>query len=168
MLQKSAQELLIQLNVIIDQCESEDFYKSLDELSGSTLGQHTRHILEFFICLFDAKNERIINYDNRKHDKLIENDKKLAQSVLQSVQAFLAKCTEDFDISFEANYTKNEGHNQSMKSSFYRELSYNIEHTIHHMALMKIAIKQSLDYITLPEHFGIANSTVRYQAAQNS
>ena len=168
MFQKSAQELLDQLNLIIDQCENEDFYKSLDELSGSTLGQHIRHILEFFICLFDAKNDGIINYDNRKHDKLIEKEKKLAQSVLQSVQTFLDRSTEDFDIMFEANYTKKEGCNQSMKSSFYRELSYNIEHTIHHMALIKIAIKQSLNYITLPEHFGIANSTIRYQAAQNS
>ena len=52
-----------------------------------------------------------------------------------------------------------------MKSSFYRELSYNIEHAIHHMALLKVAVKQTLTYISLPENFGVASSTIRYRAS---
>ncbi len=168
MLHTSVKELLSQLDHIIEECKSEDFSRPLVELSGSTFGQHVRHTLEFFICLFDAKNEKVVNYDNRKHDKLIETDKKLAQSVISSINDFLNLNQEDFEIAFEANYTDVEGKDQSMKSSYFRELAYNIEHAIHHMALMKIAVNQSLTYIELPENFGVASSTVRYRSGQQA
>jgi uncharacterized damage-inducible protein DinB len=168
MLHSSAKELLSQLSSIIENCKEEDFSKALPELSNSTFGQHVRHTLEFFICLFDAKNDGSVNYDNRKHDQLIETDKKLAQSVIQSIITFLDENTEDFTISFEANYSLKEGEINSMQSSFFRELSYNIEHAIHHMALLKVAVNQTLHYIQLPENFGVASSTVRYQVSTNA
>ena len=168
MLQASAKELLSQLKEIIRNCKEEDFSKPLPVLSDSTFGQHVRHTLEFFICLFDAKNDGIINYDNRKHDKFIETDIALAISVIESIQEFLSEQTNDFVISFEANYTLKEGEIQKMSSSFNRELAYNIEHAIHHMALLKVAVNQTLNYIDLPENFGVATSTVRYQARTNA
>ena len=164
MLRASANELLDQLAYIISNCKSEDFSKPLPELSHSTVGQHVRHTLEFFLCLFDAQNEGVINYDNRKHDEIIETDPKLALSVIDSIKDFLIIHNEDFEVSFEANYTLEKGTIQKMPSSFYRELAYNIEHAIHHMALIKVAVNQTLNYINLPENFGVASSTVRYKA----
>ncbi|GAB4233314.1 MAG: hypothetical protein Tsb0034_06500 [Ekhidna sp.] len=168
MLHQSAKELLGQLRDVIDACEGQDFSKPLDELSGATFGQHVRHTLEFFLCLFDAKNEEVINYDQRKHDQLIETDPKLARSVIQSIQVFLSDNEEDFAVKFAANYSQEEGRDVVMKSSFYRELAYNIEHAIHHMALLKVAVNQSLTYIKLPDHFGVASSTIRYRSAQKA
>jgi uncharacterized damage-inducible protein DinB len=168
MLQASAKELLDQLKEIIRNCNSEDFSKPLPVLSDSTFGQHVRHTLEFFLCLFDAKNSGLINYDNRKHDQFIETDTALAISVIESIQKFLSEQKEDFAISFEANYTLNEGETHRMASSFNRELAYNIEHAIHHMALLKVAVKHSLKYIELPENFGVATSTIRYQMGSNA
>ncbi len=55
-----------------------------------------------------------------------------------------------------------------MPSSFHREVAYNIEHAIHHMALLKVAVNQTLHYIQLPENFGVASSTVRYQESTNA
>lgn len=165
MLQSSAKDLLHQLIHVIDSCRDEDFVRPLDELSGSTFGQHIRHTLEFFICLFDAKNDGIVNYDQRNHDELIETDRALAKSVISSILTFLESNTEDFEIWFEANYSEKEGQNHSMKSSFNRELAYNIEHAIHHLALLKVAVNQSLQYISLPAHFGVASSTIRYRAS---
>ena len=168
MLHSSAKDLLLQLDHIVGQSSEEDFSRPLEELSDSTLGQHVRHTLEFFICLYDAKNESIVNYDKRKHDKLIETDRKLARSVIASIVEFLETNTEDFPVSFEANYTAFDVKNEAMKSSFFRELAYNIEHAIHHMALIKIAVHQSLSYIQLPTNFGVASSTVRYKAGQKA
>ncbi|MDE0472563.1 MAG: hypothetical protein OXH57_11555 [Ekhidna sp.] len=168
MLHHSAKELLSQLDNIIAQCKKDDFSRPLDELSNATFGQHVRHTLEFFICLFDAKNERMVNYDSRKHDREIETDRKLARSVIDSIKDFLDRNKTDFTIAFEANYTEDEGTVQTMKSSFHRELAYNIEHAIHHMALMKVAVNQTLSYIRLPENFGVASSTVRYRSGQKA
>lgn len=163
MLHTSAKDLLVQLSHVIDSCKEEDFARPLSELSNSTFGQHIRHTLEFFLCLFDAKNDGVVNYDQRKHDTLIETDRKLAQSVIQSIYDFLQKNHEDFELTFEANYAINDNVNDQMKSSFYRELAYNIEHAIHHMALLKVAVNHSLTYIKLPENFGVASSTIRYR-----
>lgn len=166
MLHSSAKELLAQIDHVIALCNEEDFSKPLPELSGATFGQHIRHTLEFFICLFDARSEKNVNYDQRKHDELIETDPKLSQRVIRSIIEFLDNNQEDFELVFEANYSREEGMELAMKSSFYRELAYTIEHAIHHMALLKVAVRQSLSYILLPEHFGVASSTIRFKTAQ--
>jgi hypothetical protein len=45
-----------------------------------------------------------------------------------------------------------------------RELLYNLEHAIHHMALIQVAVRQAFPALTLPAHFGVAYSTVQHQA----
>ncbi|MEM6644039.1 MAG: DinB family protein [Bacteroidota bacterium] len=166
MLNASARDLLFQLRFVVEQCKDSDFARSLPILSGATLGQHIRHTLEFFICLFDAKNDGVVNYDSRHHDELIETDRKLALSIMDTISDFLNESNEDFEIFFEANYTNTDGQSHRMKSSFHRELAYNIEHAIHHMALIKVAMKNEFDYIKLPSDFGIASSTIRYRSRQ--
>lgn len=162
----SAYHILDQLDIVIKQLEENDFKKPLEVLSASTIGQHARHTLEFFICLIDAKNHGVVNYDNRKHDQLIESDPTLARSVIKSVREFLEKETVDFDLELQANYHAEQEESVKIRSNFHRELAYNIEHAIHHMALIKIGVKNHFSYVDLPEHFGVASSTVRYQKDQ--
>jgi len=164
-LNNSAKSLLEQLKDIIHQLKPGDFSQPVDVLSQSTLGQHIRHTLEFFICLMDARNEGRINYDRRKHDQIIETDEKLALSVTDSVIDFLDQQTVDFELVHEANYEMTDSPDVAMQSSFFRELSYNIEHAIHHMALIKVGVAQQFDYVKLPRHFGVASSTVRHRQA---
>ena len=168
MINQLAKELLSQLNHIVEQCETEDFSKPLQILGDSTLGQHIRHTLEFFICLFDAKNTGIIDYDDRKHDELIQTDKKLTQSIIQSITQFLDENEKDFPVLFKINYSTDDNNSEMMSSSFFREISYNMEHAIHHMALIKVAVNHKLTYISLPKNFGIASSTVRYHASKQN
>jgi len=168
MLQESATELLGQIDGVIKECKEEDYSKPLEIFNGATIGQHVRHTLEFFICLFDARNDGIINYDKRNRDEVIETDKKFACAIISSIMEFLNKSEDDFLVEFEADYSFSGNSNLKMPSSFYRELSYNIEHAIHHMALLKIGVQSSLQYIKLPDHFGVASSTVRYQSGKNA
>ena len=109
-----------------------------------------------------------LNYDKRKHDVFIESDKELACGIIDSILEFLESEKEDFNLVHEANYQLSDGPNVQMPSSFYRELSYNIEHAIHHMALIKIGINEAFSYVALPEHFGVASSTVRHKQQLSS
>jgi hypothetical protein len=52
-----------------------------------------------------------------------------------------------------------------MDTNYFRELTYNIEHAVHHMAIIKIGIREVANYVTLPADFGIAASTIRYKEA---
>ena len=47
-----------------------------------------------------------------------------------------------------------------------REITYNIEHIVHHMALVKIGIKEACRNVILPEEFGIAVSTIKYHKSR--
>lgn len=59
-----------------------------------------------------------------------------------------------------------EGDEQLITTNLYRELIYNLEHAVHHMAIMKIAMPEIAPYIVLPPDFGIALSTIQYHKNQ--
>lgn len=164
-LKVAASDLLDQLEGIIDQISSDDFKMPLEILSDSSIGQHVRHTLEFFICLMDASNEGIINYDKRKHDKYIQEDKALAISVIKTIKEFIAKVEDNKSLSLEMEYgvSDSELETNIVPTNYERELAYNIEHAVHHMALMKVGIISRLNYVELPPYFGVASSTVRYK-----
>ena len=164
----SAINLLDQLHSVVDQFTAEAFCKPVATLSNSSIGQHVRHTLEFFICLMDSASDQVINYDNRKHDPYLEKDPKLAQDIIHSAKTFLAETRKDYPLTLMANYEIEADETSAIPSSYLRELAYNIEHTIHHMALIKVGIKADFAQVKLPDHFGVASSTVRYQKSQNA
>jgi RNA-binding protein YhbY len=49
-----------------------------------------------------------------------------------------------------------------IESNYTRELLYNLEHSIHHQALIKVAILQN-NSIIIDENFGVAHSTIEYR-----
>jgi hypothetical protein len=48
------------------------------------------------------------------------------------------------------------------ETTLLRELTYNIEHTVHHLALIRIGIVAECSYIKIDKTFGYADSTVQY------
>ena len=155
--------LLNQLGGAIEQTSADDFKKPSPVLNQSSIGQHVRHTLEFFLCLIDSLPTGNLDYDNRKHDKFIEEDKGLALRVLNDIKEFVQKNNEDFPLQLTVNYDLESAMNSTIQSNFYRELAYNIEHAIHHMALIKIGIKDVCPYVNVDSSFGVASSTIRYQ-----
>ena len=69
-------------------------------------------------------------------------------------------------ITLELSYSHTSNDPIRVASNFERELVYNIEHAIHHMALIKIGIKEVAPQLQLPEGFGVANSTIRHKKQQ--
>ncbi len=49
------------------------------------------------------------------------------------------------------------------KSTNHRELMHNMDHAIHHQALMKVVIIELGQLNILPPQFGITPSTIRYK-----
>lgn len=52
--------------------------------------------------------------------------------------------------------------NTTIETNFTRELLYNLEHCIHHQALIRVAVCK-LTRIQLPSNFGVAPSTLIYR-----
>jgi hypothetical protein len=65
-------------------------------------------------------------------------------------------------LQLEVGYERNSDTHVTIDTNYLRELSYNIEHAVHHMAIMKIGLKEVAAYVPLPDDFGIAVSTLRH------
>ena len=55
-----------------------------------------------------------------------------------------------------------DGEELNIESNYFRELLYNLEHCIHHQALIKVAVLQ-LEHLQIDQDFGVARSTIEYR-----
>lgn len=165
-LQLACTGILNQLCTMVDQVSEQDFTRPATTLGNSTIGQHLRHTLEFFICFEQGVAKGLINYDKRAHDKLIESDKFLALAALQRIQDFVTKQEEDKPLKLEVGYDLSREEFATIDTNYTRELVYNIEHAVHHMAIIKIGIREVAPYVVLAPDFGIAASTIRHKESK--
>lgn len=158
-------ETLLNLKDLIESIDEESFKKPQEILSEATIGQHVRHIIEFFQVLCTGWQEGVISYDNRERCPHIETSPEHAMKAIEQVitqiqimedqeKTLLLKC------SFETG-----GHEDllSIPTTLIRELAYNLEHAIHHMAIIKIGVKSLNGGHIVPENFGMAPSTIKYR-----
>ena len=155
--------ILNQLTSVVEKLTEAEFTNPSESLSGSSVGQHLRHTLEFFICLEQGFKMGIVNYDKRAHDKFIESDKFIAMSYISRIQQFVKTNIIDQSLKLEVGYDLEHDDYISIETNYFRELTYNIEHAVHHMAIMKIGIREVAPHISLPSDFGVATSTIRYR-----
>lgn len=155
--------VLTQLADAIGQISEADFRKPSPALSNATLGQHLRHTLEFFVCLEQGYESGVVNYDKRQHDKAIENDKFVALGTINRVLDFVNQKPADKRMVLEVGYLEDSEACVPVETNFMRELTYNIEHAVHHMAIMKIGIREVAPNTVIPKSFGVAVSTLRYR-----
>lgn len=153
--------VLDQLIVVLDQIKAEDYALNILTLNAS-VSQHIRHIIEFYICLFEGLHSGLINYDSRNRDPRIENDKVFTLELIDEIKEKISNQTINIDLSLELKYGQESEDNIRLSTNYYRELAYNIEHTIHHLAIIKQTIIEHFNYVELPDNFGIASSTVRF------
>ncbi len=163
MLKQAAIKQLQSLQSILLQIDETDYYQLLPVLKQSSIGKHVRHIAEFYQCLLFTITNNNVNYDDRKRNELLETNVKYAYDYLTEIIDNLELIETNKRINLTSTYN-----NQSvtMETSLYREITYNIEHTVHHLAIISIAIPLHFKYINLEQNFGYANSTIQYINAQ--
>ena len=154
--------LLDQLYSVLYQLTNAQFTQPVTVLSGATIGQHTRHILEFYIELNKGYCSGSVDYDQRERNPAIENGKYTAMEQLQDIMESLGQS--DKELLLMVNYNDAGAHPTSIGTNYYRELVYNLEHTVHHMALIRIGINAVAE-IEIPAGFGIAASTLKFRQA---
>ncbi|HPG06671.1 MAG TPA: hypothetical protein P5275_19170 [Saprospiraceae bacterium] len=163
---QAAQAVLQDALIYLRQIDRHTYALPIPLLSNSTIGQHTRHFIEFYQCLLSQSQPGTINYDLRRREKSIEEDPAVAAQ--QIVEIMLELQEQDWvkSCSIEADYSLGQPKGILIPTSLERELMYNIEHTIHHLALIKVGLKLVYPDLDLPNHFGVAPSTIKFQQAQ--
>jgi uncharacterized damage-inducible protein DinB len=162
-MQKECRENLEQLSDLLEQLNPQEYQHPSVLLSGGSIGQHIRHILEFYNCLCEAfyHQHSQVNYDQRKRDKSIERNPKIAQNIIHRIINFLNTEKVFGKVSLAANFSCEKDEFTIIQTSFRRELAYCLEHSIHHQALIKIGLVDlGLNHI-VKKNFGVAPSTVK-------
>ena len=165
-IKEACYNILDQVGAVIDQISDGDFVKPVRAFNGATIGQHFRHSLEFFQCLMNGYAKGIVSYDKRNHDTDIESNKLLALDIINKSKLFIEHCDINKVLNLQVSYDPNSETDVTGASNMAREITYNIEHIVHHMALVKIGIKEVCSYVALPTEFGIAVSTIKFHKSQ--
>ncbi len=143
---------------ILQQLPEQSLYTNpCEALSNATIGQHTRHIIELYQCLIEGYAAGKINYDHRKRNPLYENNIPAAIEVMREIQKNLEQPDKEVSIFCGTNDNA-----VCIESNYYREVLYNLEHCIHHQALIKVALL-SIKNINIADGFGVAPSTLQYR-----
>jgi hypothetical protein len=160
MLTQPIQHVFVQLSETLNQLSNEEYTRSIKILMNATIGQHVRHIIELFQCLEKGYDSGLVNYEKRRRDYRIETDKDFAAVLLKDIYTHIEKPNKE--IFLEAEDYCDSTETVIIPSNYYREIAYNLEHTIHHMALIRVGINE-VSSVVLPDEFGVAYSTIKYR-----
>ncbi len=158
-------ETLNELNSVITVMDDAQFSKPLAIFSGSSIGMHARHIIEFYQCLLSQSDTgQVVNYDKRDRDLLLQTNLEYFENTINIlIKKLEALDKKKLDAPLSITNDCEQGNADIIGSNLARELHYNLEHTIHHAAFIKIGVLSLMPDAELPKTFGIAPSTLRYQ-----
>lgn len=159
---ESATAVLEQITGMLSMLNDAEYAAWLPVLSGASLGEHVRHVIEFFQELETGYRTGIVDYDARKREKALETRREVALLKLHQLAAGLQAENRSLQLAFKVMPA---GTMHPVETSYERELLHNLDHAVHHMALMKVGIS-ALKVGGLPQHFGIAAATIEYRRAQ--
>lgn len=158
-----------QLIPFLKQLSSEDYSLKLTALQGASVGQHVRHILDFYSNLALAESLGMIDYHNRNRNSILETNK---QVVIQTIISQFSKIKAmDEGLPLEVFTDFRSGDLQSrtpVKTSFAREAMYCFEHAIHHMAMIRIGVSVTFPQVKMDKNFGVAPSTLHFHQTQDT
>ena len=155
-------ENLRELKHVLLDLEDDAYATSFDLLSNASIGQHVRHVLEFYLCLLNQVEGGVVNYDKRMRDHALESSTSNAVSTIDHIVHRLDALRENCPVDLVGEHGSESIQPFSVPSNVQRELAFNLEHAIHHQALIKIGLRM-LGMAT-ESGFGVASSTMRHTA----
>jgi hypothetical protein len=162
MLKTISKKQLFELKSILNQVKDDDYCKTTMVLENGTIGRHVRHLLEFYECLLNTTDD-VVCYDDRKRNLILEENIRFASDYIDEIIDKIHQIEVNKRLLLKSRYENEE---ILIETSLYREMTYNIEHTVHHLAIIRIAISSEFNYIHLADSFGYADSTIQFLKEQ--
>lgn len=142
---------------LLDHLSPHTYSAPCPDLGGASVGMHYRHVIEMYLCLVTNHESGTVNYDRRERSPDLQSRPGEAAEKIKWLKKYVVKTDRKIILEQEI-----EGEAIVINSNYLRELLYNLEHSIHHQALIKIAVSKTGN-IPIPKEFGIAHSTLAYQ-----
>ncbi len=147
-------EQLQLLSNVLQQLNNEQYVYKSRYLANASIGGHTRHIIELLQCAINGHSRGFIDYINRKRNLVLENNVAYAIDAMNDLLVNVDLNDKTIGLFCEDG--------TSITTTYYRELVYNVEHIIHHLALIKVSLIE-MELGIVNENFGMAYSTIQYK-----
>jgi len=155
---------ILKQGIELTSCLGPLYSRSTPRCLQGGIGVHFRHCIDFYNSFLSSVGSGRINYDLRARNELVESDPELAALELQAIIDGLRR------FSFADGHAELlvvlEGSTRThecpcwTRSSIARELQSLLSHTVHHYALIAIALR--LQGIEPSAEFGVAPSTLEH------
>lgn len=153
-----------QINGILTSIEDQLYKAPLAIYNGSSIGQHFRHIYDFFRCLARGAAQQTVDYAQRDRDVRIEQDPLFAMSAFLQELEYLLTLEEYTSVRVRGDFsTQSDATRPEYPSSLGREITFLHDHAVHHLAIIKIALQIEAPELIKDHTFGVAPSTVKFR-----
>lgn len=147
---------------LLDSMADSAYGEKVPEVYDASIGGHYRHCLEHFQALVAVEGR--VDYDARKRNSLLETDREQAMQATSSLLDHFERMdpgvlARSVEVRCKVSYLGDSS--PWVASSLAREAVYSVVHTVHHYAL--IGVICGLRGIPVPDGFGVAPSTAKYQ-----
>ena len=157
-------------NLIIDQMiellgklHEDSYSKPLSIFNGSSIGQHFRHIIDFYGCLLNGVRDERIDYAKRERDLRVETEPLYAANWLRSLSLGIKTLSEESQLEVVADFSADLNEARPVVTSTVgRELMYAYDHAVHHLAMIKMGLKMESPSVEVGSSIGVAPSTLKH------
>lgn len=155
--------IIEQMIELLDKLDEKIYSKPVALFNGSSIGQHFRHILDFYVCLFKGVNDGRVDYGNRQRDVLMETSPRYAQEILNEIIEKTVQLSEAQALTILADFSSDFNENRPfVHSTIGRELMYAYDHAVHHLAMIKMGLKTVIPEFEIDRNIGVAPSTIKH------
>jgi len=148
-----------QIDQVLAQLSEEEYCRPIPEFDYHSLGQHFRHILEFFQCLQQGAAAGVVDYSARPRNALYESQPFLTRQAFEEAVRSLALLDPEQPVAVRAELgTEEQPH---YDSTLGRELVYAFEHAIHHLAIIRIGLNCRFPHVYTEHTLGVAPATLK-------
>lgn len=155
-----------QMTGLLEHLSKDVYTRPLPLFRGSSIGQHFRHILEFYTCLFDGVLKAQVDYGSRERNSVLAECPRAALAVLDFIANTVKRQDEHQWLmilsEFSGEFVRDDRRPAYM-SSMGRELQYAFDHAIHHLAMIRMGLELYFPEVPVEADLGLAPSTIRYQ-----
>lgn len=165
---EGTQDIIRQINLLLRHLDGEAFSRPLELFNGGTLGQHFRHILDFYLCLLRDLPTGTVDYADRERDPSIEKDPEQTLQLFNRIAAAVRELEEEKPLVVRADFSAESmvGQRPELSSSIGRELMFAYDHAVHHLAIIRMGLQVAFPSFPMHENLGIAPSTIKFRTVR--
>lgn len=157
------QQIITQMITLLEKLDNPIYALPLDIFKGSSIGQHFRHILDFYICVINGAQCGTVDYADRKRNPLAESDVEFTKLAFSQIAETLQQFAEEEGIRVRGDFSTHSTERPELLSSIGRELMFAYDHAVHHLAMIKIGIEMAMPQFPLDNNLGVAPSTIKHR-----